>query len=956
MIGIGPVEFLTFLEDPLDPGASLNMLCGSLNGGLFYSEDGGENWSNSGSDLEWIYAGCKHAVFYPEVTINNIQPKVHWYAATSKYHGKLAGGHGGDNFVQSAPILYDGGIMRTQDGGVNWERIADWTDLDLDAALQKLLFDKKVNYQLANSLFVVTSKGIWKSEDPESSNPDWGSPLEIYAPASVTNAYPAPYSFEYPIYAHDLEYLPAENSTTLCAAVRFHGEDGSNSVEVWRFMRSDDDGDTWYEVPIQPADDPTNRHYTVEVSNAAASSFFCYIERAGSSSSEIFEYNIVSNTWMSKGAGISSDFGSGHAFGVDQFNANSIFVSTGTRFVWFLDGISLPTTYPYTIYTGHSDVEDIVGHPQNPNEIWFCDHGGVKKRTFDPIQQSWGPSEDKSNGIGIAEVTYLTSSRNVPDYVVTGLFHDHTVITRTPFAYSNWDPDWDDNISPGGDGTGCMMSADDPNILYTSWQGSKWYRYENATQTGSLSNENITLNPPRPYWGVGAIRIDDPYTLYRSAQVERGITQYTNNGTLTDYTNNEHEVYRSFDGGDSEELISYFGDRNEDPNNRDPDPTLCSYATGTSKRNAEMIGSIYSSPLNPDHLYISYRNWDWRYRMHRTTMANDPDAQLVKASWEWLPIPGNQKSGFVNGVAFDRDDENVIYLARSSTTATGPDPSTDPLANEMVFRMDYSDLSLYVDINNNGNLLQPNDQFNRDGLPCQDITMNLPNTFIHGDGLEYEKGTDGGIYIATQFGVYFTNNQRIADFNPTPPVDADDQNNTSGWVRVGDGFPHVPPSGMEINYIANRIRVGTYGRGTWEHNLQCPETDNFSEVGVYSNNEFFEARNTITSTAEVPNAVEVDYRAGEYVHMTSGFHAKAGSDFHAFIHPCDRGGNSFHYKDLEVNEEIPISRDKAGSVLNIYPNPNGGTFTVETIFDGQPTTEATLNVYDLTGRMVHTMR
>ncbi|MCI1753234.1 MAG: T9SS type A sorting domain-containing protein [Flavobacteriales bacterium] len=55
---------------------------------------------------------------------------------------------------------------------------------------------------------------------------------------------------------------------------------------------------------------------------------------------------------------------------------------------------------------------------------------------------------------------------------------------------------------------------------------------------------------------------------------------------------------------------------------------------------------------------------------------------------------------------------------------------------------------------------------------------------------------------------------------------------------------------------------------------------------------------------------------------------KAGTNFHAVIHPCNSGGNSFKstaagYSDLDWNSPL-----KASETLWVQPNPSSGTFSV----------------------------
>ncbi len=115
---------------------------------------------------------------------------------------------------------------------------------------------------------------------------------------------------------------------------------------------------------------------------------------------------------------------------------------------------------------------------------------------------------------------------------------------------------------------------------------------------------------------------------------------------------------------------------------------------------------------------------------------------------------------------------------------------------------------------------------------------------------------------------------------------------------------------------------------------------------------FLEAMNDISSEAVLPNGLKVNYRAGHEVHLTPGFHAASGVHFHAFIHPCDVPGNSFHAKSMTISgnaddEDVPMRQ----SSLQLYPNPATGFFTIHADFIRERGT-ATVRVYGSTGNLV----
>lgn len=215
-----------------------------------------------------------------------------------------------------------------------------------------------------------------------------------------------------------------------------------------------------------------------------------------------------------------------------------------------------------------------------------------------------------------------------------------------------------------------------------------------------------------------------------------------------------------------------------------------------------------------------------------------------------------------------------------------------------------------------GHSAQPSAGIEQD-LSAPPGTNALPNTGVGTDAVVLERGNNGGIYIGTDLGVFYTDNELFA--------------NGTGWQLLGENLPHVSCRGLEINYKANRLRAGTEGRGVWEHDLWCPSETDLLESGTYNADAFKEANNDISSTAMVPSGKDVSYRAGNEVHLLPGFHASSGSHFHAFIHPCDRAGNSF--KSLPISGEQPSgsgnsTRSSTGTEMAVTPNPNQGRFTL----------------------------
>jgi len=101
---------------------------------------------------------------------------------------------------------------------------------------------------------------------------------------------------------------------------------------------------------------------------------------------------------------------------------------------------------------------------------------------------------------------------------------------------------------------------------------------------------------------------------------------------------------------------------------------------------------------------------------------------------------------------------------------------------------------------------------------------------------------------------------------------------------------------------------------------------------------------------------------GNSVLIKSGFHAKPGSTFHAFIHgPSEcyggyaKSGTSDSSNDGNENETkmetlLAKSTTNEGLRINLIPNPNSGNFIFEV---NQANPKGTLNVYGVDGKLYY---
>ena len=112
------------------------------------------------------------------------------------------------------------------------------------------------------------------------------------------------------------------------------------------------------------------------------------------------------------------------------------------------------------------------------------------------------------------------------------------------------------------------------------------------------------------------------------------------------------------------------------------------------------------------------------------------------------------------------------------------------------------------------------------GDTWENISSNLPNLPVN--CIVYQNGTinnvTGGIYIGTDIGVYYTNDEII--------------NNPIKWKSYDLGLPTVVVNELEIQYSAEKLRAATYGRGLWEANLNSPDYSNINDLASSTSNIF----------------------------------------------------------------------------------------------------------------------
>ena len=124
------------------------------------------------------------------------------------------------------------------------------------------------------------------------------------------------------------------------------------------------------------------------------------------------------------------------------------------------------------------------------------------------------------------------------------------------------------------------------------------------------------------------------------------------------------------------------------------------------------------------------------------------------------------------------------------------------------------------------------------------------------------------------------------------------------------------------------------------------------------NTDYQSASNSIIASNIINNGASAIYHAGSFVSLETGFYAKAGSEFHAYIEGCDppiiynkinNNNNPFIQDEDPNNVKNLLKENNAQKTIQISQNPNNGEFKI--YFDNIKS--GSVQIIDLYGKIVH---
>lgn len=170
-------------------------------------------------------------------------------------------------------------------------------------------------------------------------------------------------------------------------------------------------------------------------------------------------------------------------------------------------------------------------------------------------------------------------------------------------------------------------------------------------------------------------------------------------------------------------------------------------------------------------------------------------------------------------------------------------------------------------------------------------------------------------------------------------------------------LPSMRNSQVEINYMDNTVRVGTYGRGIWKSPLVCPSSvhpvNNSAPIpaNIYESDDITVSKNTLQVGAPTV------FRATRYIELTPGFISTGNPTSNryvlAYIHGCNTAGTSTGWRGQHAQEALEenLEPQTESNDFIVYPNPSQGEFALQF----REAKAGQVDVYSIYGALVHSL-
>jgi len=305
-------------------------------------------------------------------------------------------------------------------------------------------------------------------------------------------------------------------------------------------------------------------------------------------------------------------------------------------------------------------------------------------------------------------------------------------------------------------------------------------------------------------------------------------------------------------------------------------------------------------PIDPEVLYAGYTEiYKTGDRGNKWTLAGAK-----------LPAPPLSRAGdtSLRILAISGKDPGVMFAARMYQLFKTPDgwktpqpvilPMADTVITGIAFGPQGPD-TVFITFSgyNNRKVFYSNNG----GVQWHDMSIGLPKVPVN--CIVYEEGTNKGLYVGTDLGVYYKN----------ATMDS--------WIQFNNKLPNVMVTDLEIEYGTGKIRAATFGRGIWESDLYVASgTNKINEKeipkdgGVATGGGVYETGSsaTLNATPSKSNGFLGWYEDGVKVHDATTY---------TFVVEKNRNliakfGNPIGMEDIQKTR------------IHLFPNPTKGLVEV----------------------------
>lgn len=760
--------------------------CSGL-GGLWRSDDSGENWYNLNTDTQLPM--CSAA----DITVSKQNRNI-LYLATGQPDDALPA-------ILSQSLyginpIYTTGVYKSIDGGITWQQANGnlLESFEDGGTIRRILVDPSND----NIVWIATSKGVWKTENAQANNEEviWNLLIEDGFPLNIQNNY------------RGLEFHPSNSNTVYTSgdAVWKSTNGGSSFTNIsgsltgWELMGFIEPTFqlTQINIAVTQATEAHNWIYAYVIGSIEQicngndtrkpKAFICIYDGSIWHQVHAFEpplincnygtydyiTNFISPTWQAISVHPSNPdkivFGYTKVLGSVDPDATISTIVTPNSNVTFVEMGS------YDIqYQNHADCHDLKFEPQatlipDP-DLWQAHDGGISVKQTD--WNSSGGWSRKLKGIDAMTIwSFDDSDKEKATFITSN--QDNGVSRINPSVGA---PEWKTAFI--GDGYGSQVSDQYDRYFY---MGNGTVRSNNL----AYSDEIYEGLSGSGLGGLGTypspLDSQDPNNKADIAQTFKVKEKFKTGETFVGWS----EIYKrkkakkdattiNSNPSDLWELASDIGENDD-----------------IAWKGYRQITEFEIAEDDPNVVYVVTRG----FLENGTIWTGEAGAlhSHFLACTQWDQLNNNSEITFQ-----DLSGALPFYDANGDETQALPTGIAINPANAAEVWLSFTGFCHYVKVYRS---LDHGQSFQN-----MDPNETLPNIPIN--GIVYQPGTNGRVFIATDAGVWMRDE------------------GTEDWVKYGN-IPNVRVTEIKINRCANEVRVCTFGRGLWSAPLPpSTATENF---------------------------------------------------------------------------------------------------------------------------------